>query len=376
MFLKRLDVYIIKQFIFLFLLTLSSASIIVSLVDIFGKIDLFISHEVPFGTIAHLFVSYIPYSITLTLPAVLLFSICFLFANLYANNEIIAILNSGISFYRLTAVVIIIGLLLSIASFLFDNFITIPSNRIHDNILKNISEKEEKSLNNSDFAIWNNDFTILYFAEYYDASADELTNLSIIIFENGEVSERIDAKKALYDDKRGLWIFKDSIVFNIKNRVQAPDSIENVEKRGEISSQFKKEYINTKLTLAPENFLRITDSIKYMQFSNAVSYVQRIRYIDRDTYYSASTDLYERIFFSLTPIIVSLLSLSIGTRMKKNILLLSIFYSLSILVVFYVVEFIGITLAKQGYIHPSLGSLLPFTLFFIIGSVMYKNART
>ncbi|MCF7945707.1 MAG: LptF/LptG family permease [Spirochaetia bacterium] len=376
MFLKRLDVYIIKQFIFLFLLTLSSASIIVSLVDIFGKIDLFISQEVPFGTIAHLFVSYIPYSITLTLPAVLLFSICFLFANLYANNEIIAILNSGISFYRLTAVIITIGFLLSITSFLFDNFITIPSNQIHDNIIENISETEESNLNNTDFAIWNNDFSILYFAEYYDASAYELTNLSIIIFENGVISERVDAKKAQYDEERGLWIIKDSIVFSINNTANASDSTEGAEKRGKIASQFKKEYVNTKLTLAPDNFLRISDSIKYLQFSDAVSYIQRIRYIDRDTYYSASTDLYERIFFSLTPIIVTLLSLSIGTRMKKNILLLSIFYSLSILVVFYVVEFIGITLAKQGYIHPSLGSLLPFTLFFIIGSVMYKNART
>jgi len=374
---KKIDSYIARQFMSVFVLTLAAAVCIVSMAEIFSRIDLFISNDTGFSTIFKLFITYFPYAATLTIPAVTLFAASYVVSGMHAHNEVIAILNSGISFYRLTISIIAIGLLLSIASIFFDDSVTIKTNRARNNLLNELNA-DAVQYDNEDVAVWNEDFSILYYSELYDASEQKLHNVSVLFQNSAEPADgaaagngeslpyRIDAESARYDSAGNVWIFNHPVVYTLQNN------------SAEFRMQQKRSenFTHNALNLHPDYFRNTAASASDMPFREAAAYMNRMKFIDKETYYQVSTEIYERIFFSFTPLIAILLSLAIGTRLKKNVLVLSIFSSLAVLVVFYVVEFVFVTFAKQGYIAPIMGSLVPFTVFFLLGIVLFSRART
>ncbi len=64
---------------------------------------------------------------TFIIVAALLFKVSFTLGSLYKNNELIAILGSSISLYRLVAPFIAIGIILSIGGFFFEDRVVIDS---------------------------------------------------------------------------------------------------------------------------------------------------------------------------------------------------------------------------------------------------------
>jgi lipopolysaccharide export system permease protein len=73
---------------------------------------------------------------------------------------------------------------------------------------------------------------------------------------------------------------------------------------------------------------------------------------------------------------VILISCSIGGLLKKNVLLLSLFLSICIIVIYYVTQMLSMTLANYGYIPPFLGAWSAFFLVTGIGIILLRLART
>jgi lipopolysaccharide export system permease protein len=93
-------------------------------------------------------------------------------------------------------------------------------------------------------------------------------------------------------------------------------------------------------------------------------------------YSEAEASFYHRFSFSTVSFIVMILSLSMGGRFKKNILLMSLLASLSVAVVFYVIEMITMMMAKLGYIPAPLGAWFPVGIFIAIGLMLLGGAKT
>jgi lipopolysaccharide export system permease protein len=74
--------------------------------------------------------------------------------------------------------------------------------------------------------------------------------------------------------------------------------------------------------------------------------------------------------------IVMILSISMGGRFKKNILLMSLLSSLSSAVIFYVMEMITMMMAKLAYIPVIVGAWFPVLVFILIGLLLLKGAKT
>jgi lipopolysaccharide export system permease protein len=71
-----------------------------------------------------------------------------------------------------------------------------------------------------------------------------------------------------------------------------------------------------------------------------------------------------------------ILSISMGGRFRKNILLMSLLASLSAAVVFYVIEMITMMMAKLGYIPTPVGAWFPVVVFIALGLLLLKGAKT
>ena len=100
--LKRIDWYIIKQFLGTYIFAIALIIAISVVFDINEKIDKFLSPDVPLKAIVFdYYMNFIPYFANLFSPLFTFIAVIFFTSKLADNSEVIAMLASGMSFRRL-----------------------------------------------------------------------------------------------------------------------------------------------------------------------------------------------------------------------------------------------------------------------------------
>ncbi|HWB65123.1 MAG TPA: LptF/LptG family permease, partial [Chitinophagales bacterium] len=99
---KKLDWYILRKFVGTFVFIIALLQSIIIIIDLEEKVDAFVSNHAPLSEIVFgYYVYFIPYMSALIGPFFVLVSVIFFTSQLAGRSEIIAILNSGTSFYRM-----------------------------------------------------------------------------------------------------------------------------------------------------------------------------------------------------------------------------------------------------------------------------------
>jgi lipopolysaccharide export system permease protein len=358
--------YITRQILYSFIPAVICFMIILEFVDLFTNINRYISNDVAIFDIIKIFVLYLPKTISYALSPALLFSGTFVLAGLYSNNELISILNAGISYKRLIIPVILLGIFMSLFSFVFNEYVVISTYKMKNEISSELLGFSN-SFNNSQIVIKTkspdeNENYIIYYAKYYDDEQKRINDAVILYTDNNnELTQRIDASWGSYNSD-GFWELNNVLIYTFS------DSI--------VSSQFLETYLDKTLNLHPDYMRNTSAVISELEISEARRLLERVELINFVEYRSYYTDFLERFSFSFTPLIVIMISSAFAWRFKKNILLFSILLSLSISILYYVIEMISILLAKQGFISPSLGAWFPFVLFFIFGALLLNSVKT
>ncbi len=99
--LQTLDRYIIAQWLKVFLLTTIGFPLIVILIELTDKLDIYLSQQIPPTTIALAYIYTLPEKIFLVLPAAVLFATVFTLGSMNRHSELTAAKATGISFYRM-----------------------------------------------------------------------------------------------------------------------------------------------------------------------------------------------------------------------------------------------------------------------------------
>jgi lipopolysaccharide export system permease protein len=71
-----------------------------------------------------------------------------------------------------------------------------------------------------------------------------------------------------------------------------------------------------------------------------------------------------------------MISSIVGSRFRKNILLMSLLVSLSLAVVYYIAGLISGLLATSGMIPPWAGAWAAFVIFVVLTLIGFRYART
>ena len=127
--LKRIDWYIIKQFLGTYVFAIILIISISVVFDINEKIDKFLKPDVPLqAIILDYYMNFIPYFANLFSPLFTFIAVIFFTSKLADNSEIIAMLASGMSFRRLMLPYAISAGIIATASFILSAFIIPPAN--------------------------------------------------------------------------------------------------------------------------------------------------------------------------------------------------------------------------------------------------------
>ncbi|MCP4177201.1 MAG: YjgP/YjgQ family permease, partial [bacterium] len=197
---------VMKQFFPVFIVTIIFFVMILQLGDLFKNLFQYINNEIPAKSIFYVSLLYFPKCISYALPISLLFTVSFTLGNLYANNELIAIFGSGISLFRFVTPFLITGIILCFISFLFDDYVVIPTYRKKESMsLELMGLKPNNS--NTKVTIISGNGNIIYNIDYYNNDTKTMANILVIERdEAGMLISRLDAESAKWED--GIWNFK------------------------------------------------------------------------------------------------------------------------------------------------------------------------
>jgi lipopolysaccharide export system permease protein len=352
-----LDRYLTKQFFPIFLVAISMFVLLLSLIDLFANIWRYLSYDVPLKEILRVSLYYIPKSISYALPISLLFAAAYTLGDLYARNELTSIFSSGISFWRFSIPLLVIGLFASVFAFYFDDAVVIPTLRIK-NTLSRTYLHQQRTEDNSDIVIKTQNGNVIYWVDYYDHVEQVLNGVTIVEQnEKGEFVSGVRAPRASWNGE--YWVFSSPVIYEFEQDLLRVKPLEE--------TGIYREH--------PDTFRRNAVEVEDLPFREAWLLVEDLKNAGLP-FIRVLADYYHRFSFPTASLVVMVLSISMGGRFRKNILLMSLLASLSAAVVFYVMEMITMMMARLGYIPPIVGAWFPVGSFIIVGLVLLQSAKT
>jgi lipopolysaccharide export system permease protein len=340
--------------------------LLLELVDLFPNILTYMEKDVGAATVFAIVAFYAPKCLTYAVPVGLIFSVSFTLGTLYKNNELVALFGSGVSLGRLILPFLVIGSGLSLGSFFFQERVVIDAFR-RKNELHQQAVKRTVSLSNANVTLISDDGTAVYQAELYDDARKTLRELTVLISRprasEGETAiyRRYDARWASWENE--AWTLHDCIAYTW----QADGSFRWERLPSIAAAGFLPE--------KPETFQKQTRKIDEMRVEEARQWVRRLERAGLP-YLESLTEYYARFFFSLTPLIVTVLACSVGGRFRKNVLLMNLLLSLLLSVLYYVAHMVAVILAKNGMIPPMLGAGAATVVLLVAGLIAIRSSRT
>ncbi|MBU0953803.1 MAG: LptF/LptG family permease [Spirochaetes bacterium] len=342
-----LDIYVLRGFIGSFLVALAFFVMIVQLMDLFSNIFKYLQNDVPAFAIVETMLYYIPKSVSYSLPISILFAVSYTLGMLYANNELIVIYASGIPLSTLITPVFLLAFSLSVVSFFFEDRIVLPTTETKKSLSRNLLVSSGTDYNASDIVILGEGKRFIWNITYYNDAKKELSGIILVERdESGKFVSRLNAQSAVWDGS--TWLFKSVRRFYIKG--------------SGLQEELYAEYTNAAISENPDSFRGRNKDIENMNINELNSY---IGFLERAglPVSAAKVEYFQRFAFSCTPVIVMLLAAVFAGRVKKNILLMSLLFSLLSATLYYVIQMISVLLAKNEIIPPLVGA---FTAIIII----------
>lgn len=334
--------------------------LILLLVDLSAKLSSFTANDVGIGRILSIAWLYTPTAVRYAVPIALLFAITYTIGTIHARNELIAVLGAGVGLRRFISPLLLIGLIACPALLLFDEEVGVPALRAYHERYREAVDRP-LSLSNTDVTVMDAGGRRVYRADYYDDRGRTLDGLAVIErTADGRFAGRTDASRAewmgdhwmLYDVREYRWdptaqrMIRDDFAERADDRITAPDT-------------FREE----------------SREVAEMTMRDGLAWVSTLRRTGRP-YRSVQTDVYAKVGFAATPLVVSVIAAAVGGVLRRNVLLASMLVALAGSVGYFVLQMVAHIMAKSDVIPPLLGAALSAIVFLTMGSALLRRART
>ena len=354
---KILQKYLLNEFLKYFAATIISLIFFYITIDFISNIGAFTKHSSEFQYIIIYFLYKLPEIIYRVLPLSILLSTLLSISALNKNNEITAVKSSGLSMLKFFAPLIMLGLVISVASFLLSNFIAVRTNVLRRVVMQRDINKN-KSFNEKSVYKYTTKNILIHYkrcivtAKIMDPSNKTIKGVNVYVFNDKFVLlKRYIAKSGRFGNK-GLILSAGQVDrFIMKNKSD-----------GGLEQEYFKAvklpvYLNLNFfrsnTLRPE-FLSIINLSKMVAVAkkseSGLSYVL--------------TSYYSKLSFPLINLILILIGISIGLMLgKKGNSPVSIGISIVFAFTWWVINSIALSLGESAQLSPFLAAFMADIIF-------------
>ena len=295
---KKIDLYIIKKFLGTFFFAILLLILIVIIFDISENIDEFLEKGAPLkGIIFDYYVNFIPYFVNLFSYLFTFISVIYFTAKLAANTEIVAILSSGVSYYRMLRPYFISAVILAMISFYLANFL-IPETNQKRRVFKNRYITDMSMDKDRNLHLQISPGTYAY-VEYYNLRNHTGYKFSLEKFRDNELFYKMLAERIEWDSTDNQWTIYNYITRNID---------------GLNEQLYHGDKLDTVLNLVPTDLYTIKESYEEMNLMELNRYIRNEKIKGSEEVVFFEVEKHTRLASPFATLVLTLIGVTLSSR--------------------------------------------------------------
>jgi lipopolysaccharide export system permease protein len=357
---KLIDAYIIRKFLGTFFFCLVLILTIAVVFDFAEKIDNFMEKAAPARAIIFdYYFNFIPYFATLFAPLFVFISVIFFTSKMAVNTEIIAILNSGMSFKRMMWPYFLSALVIAIFAFCLTNFIIPKANltRIEFENKYYRSSSRKLPVENIHRQVFKN---VNVYMGTFNPTSQRGQNFTIEQFnDSNRLVSKLSATSVTFDSVKNKWTAMNYYIRTIKGN-------EEQIKWGRL--------IDTTLQISPRDFSRDPGFVGTMTYNELNNYIDLLRLQGSDELKLFLIEKHRRFANPFAVFILTLIGVSLSSKKVRGGIGMNI--GIGLILSFSYILFLQFAsqFSLKGSLGPMLAMWIPNILYSIVALVLYKMA--
>ena len=360
--LRILDLYILREVFYALIFAICAfTAVFIGSGTLFRIAQYITEYGASVSSVIKIFVYGLPGIIMWTFPMSTLLATLLTFGRLSSSSEITAMKSCGISFSRIAAPAIFLGLVVSICSILFNEHVVPWSKNAYNNVVYyeiqgNTEMKSQDHIIVKE--IMNDKIQRLVYAREYRASDETLQGVTMQEFnEDGKVTHVENANFAEWRDNQ--WIMHEGMIYDISEDDRTR------------SMRFNRQILPVKAS--PRQIVREqkTPEELTMKELRAQIEIMKSQYISTN---ELETELYQRFTIPLASLVFALIGVPLGLQPTRNSSSMGFAFSVIIIFIYYAIMTLANAIGIGGLLNPMIAVWIPNVIGLVFGCILIYRA--
>ena len=355
---KIIDKYIFVKFLSAFIYAIGLLMVIIVVFDFSENVSRFMDYKISWvDVILKYYLNWIPSFFNLFIPLFAFISTIWFTSKLSSNNEIVAILNGGMSFYRMLVPYLAGAICIALFAIFMAN-VVVP--RTNYNFERFRAERMTKwARTTSNFHVRNSGNSYIYIDRWkvnekigYTFSYDELGDAF--------VKYRLTAREIKYFDSLKVWR-----LHNYSKRMTSHT--------GEKLSG--GEFMDTVFNITPLDLSQDEKACGTMTFKAILKYIREDKEKGGGMAKFYIIEAHKRIANALGTIIMTLLGLSVASRKNRRGVGVHLFFGIALAFIFIFLQQVSMVFSIYGNFSPAWGTWMPNIIYSFVCLFMIRTCQ-
>ena len=353
--LRILDRYIFQEVVFAFLFAICAfTAVFIGSGTLFRIARYITDYGASFSSVVKIFVYGLPNIIMWTFPMSMLLATLLTFGRLSSSSEITAMKSCGISFGRIAAPAIFLGMVVTIVAILFNEHVVPWANTAYNNVVY-YEIQGNTELKSQDHIIvkeiTGDKIERLIYAREYRASEEILAGVTMQVFdEDGKVTHVENATYAEWRNEE--WIMHDGMIYDLSDDQRTH------------TMKFDRQILPVKAS--PRQIVREQKKPEELTMRELKDQIQIMKSQYANTN-ALETELYQRITVPMASLIFAIVGVPLGLQPTRTPSSMGFAISVVIIFVYYAIMTLANAIARSGAIAPMYAVWIPNIIGLIFG---------
>ena len=360
--LRILDKYIFREVVFAFLFAICAfTAVFIGSGTLFRIARYITDYGASLASVVKIFVYGLPAIIMWTFPMSMLLATLLTFGRLSSSSEITAMKSCGISFSRIAAPAIILGMIVTVTAILFNEHVVPWANTAYNNVVYyeiqgNTELKSQDHIIVKEFS--GERMERLIYAREYKAQDEILEGVTMqVLNEDGKVTHVENAAYAEWRDAK--WIMHDGMIYDLSDEERTH------------TMKFDQQILP--VNASPRQIVREQKKPEELTMSELKAQIEimKSQYVNTN---KLETELYQRVTVPMASLIFALIGVPLGLQPTRTPS--SVGFALSVVIIFlyYAVMTLANAIGRSGAIAPMYAVWIPNVIGLLSGFVLIYRA--
>ncbi|MDD5382571.1 MAG: LptF/LptG family permease [Candidatus Margulisbacteria bacterium] len=349
---KTLDRYLFMEMIGPFMIGVVGFVLVLAVDLLFTMADLIINKGVPLWAVLKLLVYKLPSIMVLTFPVSTLFATAMALGRLSKDNEIVALRTSGITLFRISVPILIIGIAVSVASYFTNEKLVPHANFVSSNIIRQIIYKQPlpEVKENIFFKDAHNRH---YYARRVDMKNKTMENIMVYEVTDERFPRVILAERATFQGR--LWDLKQGV-------------IHKYDEKGYLN--YEAAFEDMKLNVS-EDLLNFSEQKTYQDMDSR-ELKDTITMLDKGgvSSHAFKTELLLKYSIPATCFVFALIGIPFSLPSPRSGRTWGMIVTIVFMFTFYVFASVFRSLGRGGLLPPAVAAFFPQFSFILFGAAL------